>query len=322
MPITYKNKSLKTPIVSSETIGDLRRKLSKELNISIHQIELRQALQEGSDPKSTKPVKYDNDANKLESYNLSATSNIEVKNLGPQFSYRGVFFVEYFGPIVLVLGVALRLPPFSFILDSKLYPAVDLVGSLQKWDAKEGTLEWNHFVQALGIVTWVLHFVKREYETFFVHKFSRPTMPLSNLYKNSTYYWTFALVVALPLCNTNFTAPGKTQVALCFAGWLVNQTINYLVHSYFASSRKIEGDKTRDVPRGPLFALVSCPNYTAEVLGWIFWSSMTQIAMGGVFAFVGLAQMTEWAISKHKGYIKSDESYKRLGRKAIIPFVL
>lgn len=28
----------------------------------------------------------------------------------------------------------------------------------------------------LGVGCWIAHFVKREFETFFVHKFSRPTM--------------------------------------------------------------------------------------------------------------------------------------------------
>ena len=40
------------------------------------------------------------------------------------------------------------------------------------------------------------------------------------------------------------------------------------------------------------------------------------------FTIVGLAQMSQWALQKHKGYIKASPEYKRLGRKAIIPFVL
>ena len=39
---------------------------------------------------------------------------------------------------------------------------------------------------------WLAHFVKREAETLWVHRFSRPTMPRGNLVKNCAYYWAFA----------------------------------------------------------------------------------------------------------------------------------
>jgi very-long-chain enoyl-CoA reductase len=39
-----------------------------------------------------------------------------------------------------------------------------------------------------------LHFIKREFETIFVHRFSRPTMPLNNLFKNCVYYWSFGML--------------------------------------------------------------------------------------------------------------------------------
>ncbi len=41
-----------------------------------------------------------------------------------------------------------------------------------------------------------------------------------------------------------------------------------------------------------------------------------------IFTAVGLTQMSQWALQKHRGYVKSDPAYKKLGRKAIIPFVL
>ena len=47
------------------------------------------------------------------------------------------------------------------------------------------------------MIAWTLHYAKRLFETFFVHKFSHGTMPLTNLFKNCTYYWGFALFVRL-----------------------------------------------------------------------------------------------------------------------------
>lgn len=40
----------------------------------------------------------------------------------------------------------------------------------------------------------------------------------------------------------------------------------------------LQEGKKRAVPGGPLFALVSCPNYTAEVLSWVGFSIMTQVS--------------------------------------------
>jgi very-long-chain enoyl-CoA reductase len=71
-----------------------------------------------------------------------------------------------------------------------------------------------------------------------------------------------------------------------------------------------------------LFALVSCPNYTAEVLSWVGFSIMTQVAFSYAFTLVGFAQMAQWALDKHRGYLKSDKEYRKLGRKAMVPFLL
>ena len=32
--------------------------------------------------------------------------------------------------------------------------------------------------------------------------------------------------------------------------------------------------------------------------------------------------MAQWALQKHRGYISADPAYKKLGRKAIVPFLL
>ena len=37
---------------------------------------------------------------------------------------------------------------------------------------------------------------------------------------------------------------------------------------------------------------------------------------------IGLLQMGQWALQKHRGYLKADPTYKKRGRAAIIPFLL
>lgn len=67
---------------------------------------------------------------------------------------------------------------------------------------------------------------------------------------------------------------------------------------------------------------MSCPNYTAEVLSWVGFSIFTQVGVAYAFTALGFAQMAQWALQKHAHYKRTDESYKRLGRKAIVPFLL
>ena len=62
------------------------------------------------------------------------------------------------------------------------------------YGANANDIPYNR-VAAVGVVCWIIHFLKRELETLFVHKFSRPTMPLSNLFKNCAYYWIFGAVI-------------------------------------------------------------------------------------------------------------------------------
>ena len=130
--------------------------------------------------------------------------------------------------------------------------------------------------------------------------------------------------MAFPLVHPNYQAPGKAQVALGFSLWVASQLVNFAVHVQLAGMRGAEGDNSRKPPGGLLFSLVTSPNYTAEVLGWVAWSATSSILMGWLFTLVGLLQMTQWSLQKYKGYIKEGaegKAYAR-ARKSIIPFVI
>ena len=83
-----------------------------------------------------------------------------------------------------------------------------------------------------------LHYAKRLYETQFVHRFSNGTMPLTNLFKNCSYYWGFAAFMSYFVNHPLYTPPalgmhfqtlqsfsnhflGSFQVYLGLAGFLV-----------------------------------------------------------------------------------------------------
>lgn len=88
---------------------------------------------------------------------------VYVKDIGPQFSYRGVFAIEYAGPIAIVALFALR-PAFLFGSEGGLlrfWESLTLDNAAAPGDSKA----WSRFVQALAIAMWLAHFLKREFET-------------------------------------------------------------------------------------------------------------------------------------------------------------
>ena len=222
----------------------------------------------------------------LSAQGVADGAQLEFKDLGPQIGYRTVFVWEYAGPIFIVLAYAFARAVF--------YGA----------DAVTGAAADLHPNAVLGVQCWVAHFAKREFETLFVHRFSRPTMPLFNLFKNSIYYWSFALLVGYPLCHPDYTPAPASHVQLGFAIFVVSELLNFAVHVSLRTMRPAEGSKERPIPTGPLFALVSCPNYTFEVAGWVGFSLMTHIFWSYAFTLVGFLQMWAWAKKKHEGYLK------------------
>ena len=171
----------------------------------------------------------------------------------------------------------------------------------------------------------VLHYSKRLLETVFVHRFSNSTMPIMNLFKNCGYYWGFAAYIAYHVNHPLYTSPSHTQVTSCLALFLLCELGNFSIHILLRNLRPA-GTRERKIPfpdRNPLTALqglVSCPNYTYEVLAWLSFTLMTQCLPAGLFTLAGAYQMTVWALGKHRNYKREFTNYPR--RKAIFPFII
>src|SRR3989338_2952087 len=112
---------------------------------------------------------------KLSDFGLKDGSVLTFKDLGPQISWRTVFLVEYAGPIFIYMFFFLR-PWFVYGSAASATP--------------------HTFTSNLAMALWVFHYVKREFETVFVHRFGNDTMPILNIFKNSGYYWGAAAGVA------------------------------------------------------------------------------------------------------------------------------
>lgn len=113
-----------------------------------------------------------------------------------------------------------------------------------------------------------------------IHRFSKSTMPFTYVFRNSAHYWLlggFFLATALygprhgslKLRHTPRDDPFFLNT--CVVIWVVLELMNFSTHWTLMSLRP-KGTRMRGIPRGPLFAKVSCPNYTTEIAGWsVIW---------------------------------------------------
>jgi len=228
------------------------------------------------------------------------------KDLGPQVAWRTVFLVEYLGPLVCYL--------VTYFRPSLIYGAL--------------ATRPVHPVVHIAAACHTFHYAKRLLETIFVHRFSHSTMPILNLFKNSSYYWGFAFVMGYYVNHPLYTAPyfGNLQIYGALAGFILAELGNFSIHIALRNLRPA-GSKERKIPYPSwnpftiLFNFVSCPNYSYEVAAWGCFTVLTQCLPAGLFALAGAGQMTLWALGKHRNYKKEFSNYPK-GRKAILPFVI
>jgi len=247
------------------------------------------------------------DEETLESLGLRNGGRLYFKDLGPQVGWTTVFLTEYAGPLVIYLIFYTR-PALIYGEDAASYPYADVVN------------------YAAGC--WSFHYAKRLLETIFIHRFSHATMPIRNIFKNSTYYWGFAAFVAYFVNHPLYTPPayGDMQVYGGLGAFAFAELGNFSIHLAFRNMRPA-GSRERKIPYASanpftwLFGLVSCPNYTYEVMAWVSFSVMTQCVPAALFALAGFYQMAVWAKGKHRNYLKEFKDYPRR-RAAIIPLFL
>ena len=75
------------------------------------------------------------------------------------------------------------------------------------------------------------------------------------------------------------------------------------------------------IPRGGLYALVSCPNYLGEIVEWIGWAIASWSLGGLAFALFTIANLAPRALANHAWYKRTFDDYPR-ERRALVPFVL
>jgi len=235
----------------------------------------------------------------LSEYPIKNGSVITFKYLGMQIAWRTVFMIEYFGPILM--------HTLCFGFPNLVY----------------GQSVLHNATQNLAYWLVIFHYVKRELETVFVHRFSLATMPAFNLVKNCTHYWFFGgISIAYFLYHPQYRSPySSTFNWACAIAFIAFQLGNLHAHLTLRNLRP-EGTGQRGIPRGDLFELVSCANYTYELGAWLAFCLFTKTLTAYLFLLISFVQISLWALKKHHQYNKEFNGYRALKRKALIPFVL
>lgn len=241
-------------------------------------------------PRERMNITYEKDAERVHLKDDERISEIKekvftVRDFGPQFSYRGVFILEYFGPFLIW-------PLCKIILNSG-----------------------RTFYLTLASLMWTFHFTKRLFETIAIHTFSHPTMPLFNLFKNCIYYWGFSIFIAVSTIKRSKTLEHEfPKIQLLFVVFFfIFELTNTYTHIRLRTLRK-NGSLVHVLPHGFLFEKIVCPNYTFEILSWFCFASFTRVFPAYLFMLFGAAQMWVWASKKKAGLMKDYPDVRKRGR--------
>ncbi|TAQ87458.1 hypothetical protein B7494_g4211 [Chlorociboria aeruginascens] len=227
------------------------------------------------DPKQKRILK-DRKALVVQNADIMAGKEILVKDLGPQLSWRLVYIIEYLGPILIHALYPLFRPAVLY-----RSPLIPLSTS-----------------QYLSMALIILHFLKREYETIFVHKFSLNTMPARNIFKNCGHYWLLsgiyiAYFIYSPTSSAAVESPTMNYLNIAgFILWIYGEVSNAITHQTLTNLRT-KGGTERGIPQGYGFGLVTCPNYMFEIVAWIGLVLISKNWSTAIFTAVGMAQINK-----------------------------
>ncbi|KKZ67990.1 enoyl reductase [[Emmonsia] crescens] len=274
------------------TGSELYNSISARCGLSIHRIKVTKAS-DGTAIANSRDII-------IHSTGLRNQSTIYVKDLGCQLGWRTVYMIEYFGPIFI--------HPI-FLLPS-LRPKI--------YRTPNPPPVTNY--QLLFCALIVLHFVKRELETAFVHRFGRATMPAFFVVRNSAHYWVLsglnvAYWVYAPTSKAAATTIESANPLLLYTGlalYVFGQLANINTHLVLRNLRR-PGTNERGIPSGFGFKWVTCPNYLFEVIAWVGMYLVSGLNWSVIlFIAVACAPMITWAKSKEHTYRKEfGDKYKK-----------
>ncbi|KAJ5195383.1 uncharacterized protein N7498_008821 [Penicillium cinerascens] len=289
----------KTVTVTLSSNGEeLHNAIAEASGASVHRLRITKGSDRSVIPNDKRTT--------IDDTGLRESSVIHVKDLGPQIAWRTVFIIEYLGPLLIPALFLYPLRPLLYLNFDNIPAPSD--------------------TQVLVCALLTLHFLKREYETIFVHRFSSATMPARNIFKNSAHYWALsgfniAYWVFRPDAGAATAHPNPVLLYAGLALFIFSELANLNAHMVLRDLRR-PGTTERGIPHGFGFSWVTCPNYCFEILAWIGVFLVSQLSWSVlVFTLVSGLQMWSWGWKKEKRYRKEfGDKYKKK-RTVILPFL-
>lgn len=304
----------KASIYLQSNTADLYHRLAAESGCSPHRLRLTKGSDGSLVPNSKEFT--------VERTGLRNDSVVNVKDLGngqasmvpkssltihsgPQLDWQLVYVIEYLGPLIIV--------PLTYFLRPYIFA-----------NAPSPSLG-----QTMSCILITLHFLKREYETLFIHRFSSATMPAKNIFKNSAHYWLLGGAnIAFWTFRTGSPAEkladpvadiGYMSFALML--FIIGEVGNLNAHLVLRNLRP-EGTKQRGIPVGEGFDLVTCPNYMFETIAWLGIWVMTWNWSPALFLVPAVGQMAVWARKKEARYRKEFGDKYQKKRFSMLPGII
>jgi hypothetical protein len=196
--------------------------------------------------------------------------------------------------IIYVLGLVLSLGQLMVACREPVCPRLVLVGTML-----------------------TAHYLKRELEVLYVHKYSGKI----NLATSCMISVSYGLA-AIGIMHYTERQLELGRAAICGAVVFGIGAVGNAWHHWLLSRLRAKGGGAYVVPQGGLFDLVTCPHYLMELVAWLG----IAISSRSLFAFLNWVSMTGYlagrARSTTEWYVaKFGDGYPAARRKHLVPFV-
>ena len=185
-----------------------------------------------------------------------------------------------------------------------------------------GGLYFNGTPNIIMFCLFITHYINRAMISPLTNRYARSKIafwiPIANALSTSLYHYVNAeFIGSANFCNGYFFDPRFILgIIIMVTGFVINRVAD----GQLICLRKNNKDSSYSIPKGPLFFLISQPNYLGEMIEWFGWTILTWSLAGLVwFLFICSTQIPR-ARSNHKWYKREFEDYPK-HRKALIPFI-